>query len=334
MGLFRSKKEAPTSSGRAAEVQITGQQVHASAENALAYPGRERLDVRAPYFFTKSTAPHVSESRIVSGNFANQSITSRLERGDEVIQFYQIVNGLQRGLAPNSTYQRQAWDVGVAMNPFRAFHWSPQFVQQKVAHWGIYIRPQAAGTQSAMYRVFGMNWSSVYGSELILEDAWGTPGEDNKGEWKKLLTAEEIQKVNESRIKETTMYFSLEEFVLTVQWLLRCFVRLNAWSEHGRIDSNPGRAYSLVAANCQHFAKHVMTALKDQESYNWTDVGRLERPFAFPHFEMEVRKGLLWESKTEDFRQERMRQGWEKYKNSENPLPPEFDPFMRSFQGF
>lgn len=66
-----------------------------------------------------------------------------------------------------------------------------------------------------MYRVFGMNWSSVYGSELILEDAWGTPGQDNKGEWKKLLTAEEIQKVNEPGIKEATMYFSLEEFVLT-----------------------------------------------------------------------------------------------------------------------
>lgn len=147
MGLFRSKKEAPTRSGITAKVQITGQQIHASAENALAYPGRERLDVRAPYFFTKSIAPHVSGSRIVSGSFANQSITSRLERGDEVIQFYQIVNGLRRELAPNSTYQRQAWDVGVAMNPFRAFHWSPQFVQQKVAHWGIYIRPQAAGTQ-------------------------------------------------------------------------------------------------------------------------------------------------------------------------------------------
>ncbi|KAJ5512516.1 hypothetical protein N7463_002068 [Penicillium fimorum] len=323
MGLFRSKKEAPTNSESAAEVQITGQQVQASAENALAYPGRERLDARAPYFFTNAIAPHVSESRILSGKFANQSITSRLERGDEAIQFYQIVNGLQRALAPNSTFQRQAWDVGIATNPFRAFHWSPQFVQQKVAHWGIYIRPQAAGAQS-----------SVYGSQLILEDVWGTPGQDNKGEWKKLLTAEEIQKVNESRIKETTMYFSLEEFVLTVQWLLRCFVRLNAWSEHGRIDSNPGSAYSLVTANCQHFAKYVMTALKDQESYNWTDVGRLERPFALPHLEIEVRNGLLWESKTEDFRQEMMRQDWEKYKKSESPLPPGYDPFMRTFQGF
>ncbi|CAI7663644.1 unnamed protein product [Penicillium viridicatum] len=334
MGLFRSKKEAPTSSGSAAKVRITGQRIHASSENALAYPGREKVDVRAPYFFTKDTAPHVSESRFGSGNFANQSITSRLERGDEVIEFYRIVNGLQCALAPNSTYQRQAWDVGVAMNPFRAFHWSPQFVQQKAAHWGIYIRPQAAGTQSAMYRVFGMNWSSGYGSELILEDAWGTPGQDNKGEWKKLLAAEEIQKVNESRIKETTMYFSLEEFVLTVQWLLRSFVRSHARSEHGQIDPNPGSAYSLVAANCQHFAKHVMTALKDQESYNWTDVGRLERPFALSHLEMELRKDLLWESKTEDFKQEWMRKDWDQYKKSENPIPPEFDPLMRTFQGF
>lgn len=60
-----------------------------------------------------------------------------------------------------------------------------------------------------------MNWTRGYGSHLILEDVWGTPGQNNTGEWKKLLTDAEFDKTSDPMFKEITMYCSLEEFVLT-----------------------------------------------------------------------------------------------------------------------
>lgn len=59
-----------------------------------------------------------------------------------------------------------------------------------------------------------MNWENGYGSSLILSDAWGTPGPDQNGEWKRLVTDTEFTKINDRKFQEMTVYCSLEEFVL------------------------------------------------------------------------------------------------------------------------
>lgn len=60
-----------------------------------------------------------------------------------------------------------------------------------------------------------MNFRKTYKDELILEDVWGTPGEGGRGAWKKHISREEFEPVNEAALREEVMYFSLEEFVLT-----------------------------------------------------------------------------------------------------------------------
>jgi hypothetical protein len=57
-----------------------------------------------------------------------------------------------------------------------------------------------------------MNWEEGLGSSLILEDVWGTKGQGKSGNWKKQLKDDEFTKLR--AFPETTMYFSLEEFVL------------------------------------------------------------------------------------------------------------------------
>lgn len=60
-----------------------------------------------------------------------------------------------------------------------------------------------------------MNFQEKYKDELLLEDVWGTPGEDGTGVWKKNINRDEFRKVDEPDLQEIVMYFSLEEFVLT-----------------------------------------------------------------------------------------------------------------------
>lgn len=143
MRLFKKKTStnSTSSAGISSSVQRISQKSYASGENALAYPGREKVDVRAPYFFSKEPAPH-STDLIKRDLFRNISQTDRLINGHEVIAFYQITGGGAYRLPPNSTYQRQPWTVGIAINPFRAVQWSTGYMREKAAHWGIYIRPQ------------------------------------------------------------------------------------------------------------------------------------------------------------------------------------------------
>jgi hypothetical protein len=60
-----------------------------------------------------------------------------------------------------------------------------------------------------------MNFRKEYKGELILEDVWGTRGEEGTGVWKKSVSREEFKEVEEPELREAVMYFSLEEFVLT-----------------------------------------------------------------------------------------------------------------------
>ncbi|OQE06834.1 hypothetical protein PENVUL_c016G05979 [Penicillium vulpinum] len=163
-------------------------------------------------------------------------------------------------------------------------------MRQKIALWGIYIRPQAMtrSNEAPLNRIFAMNWKDEYGSALILEDVWGTPGQDNRGEYKKLLTDAEFTKHTDRKFEETTMYFTLEEFVLEAQWLLRQFTSRR---RDGRICANPGTTYNLGFANCQDFAKFVMDRLESSR-YDWTDSKRLSQPFVLSSLEDEILKDL------------------------------------------
>ena len=62
------------------------------------------------------------------------------------------------------------------------------------------------------YQIFGMNFRNGFKSEAILENVWGTPGEDEKGEWKKFVSEPEFEKLDGPMGQ--LMYFSIEEFVL------------------------------------------------------------------------------------------------------------------------
>jgi hypothetical protein len=65
-----------------------------------------------------------------------------------------------------------------------------------------------------------MNFRKEYKGQLILENAWGTPGEQGTGVWKKALTHEEFKQVQEQGLEEVVMYFSFEEFVLNREFPL------------------------------------------------------------------------------------------------------------------
>lgn len=160
-----------------------------------------------------------------------------------------------------------------------------------------------------------MNFVSEYKSDLLLEDVWGTRGEHGKGEWKKMVCREEFQVVGEPGLEQTLMHFSLEEFVLTresarskgsslrpgvlirstlVQWILRNFVRQLKKVEGGQIEiAHRGDAYSLLNANCQHYARRVIQTLKERD---WANPDRKSQRFSLLPFEKEVRERLLEET--------------------------------------
>lgn len=59
-----------------------------------------------------------------------------------------------------------------------------------------------------------MNFRKEYKGQLILENVWGTPGEQGTGVWKKTLSPRDFNIVQERGLEEVVMYFSFEEFVL------------------------------------------------------------------------------------------------------------------------
>ncbi|KAJ5355943.1 PPPDE peptidase domain-containing protein [Penicillium concentricum] len=298
-----------SSAGASSSAQHISQNAYRSAENSLGYPGRGEVDVRAPYMFKCEISS--SGNALKNKNQLMQLKKSeRLRKRYYVVAFYQIAEGRVDRMPPYNTYQRQAWTVGIAFNRFNFTRRAPRRLREKLAHWGIYIRPQVYDStyEPALNRVFGMNWEEKIGSLLILEDVWGTPGQDMSGDWKKLVKATEFEKVTNPKYQETTMYFSLEEFVLepvtntksllVVQWLLRQFIARTlgrngpqyTWDDLNII--HPGAAYSLTSANCQDFVKFAMDVLKDHPSYNFTDFKRLCQPFALSSLESKVLRVL------------------------------------------
>ena len=167
-----------------------------------------------------------------------------------------------------------------------------------------------------VYRIFGMNFVSEYKSDLLLEDVWGTRGEHGKGEWKKMVCRDEFQVVGEPGLEQTLLHFSLEEFVFTresarsngsslrpdvlirytlVQWILRKFVRRLKKVEDGKIETtHRGDAYSLLNANCQHYARQVIQTLKERD---WANPDRKSQRFSLITFEKEARERLSEEKK-------------------------------------
>lgn len=196
------------------------------ARGALAWPGRENVDPRAPYLVETLMKPGFKQSTY-----------------PDSLEFYELNGNETRRMYGQETYKRQAWGVGVAANPWRAVDQSSPRVQRRLAHWGVYLHALPAANQvsyqnllrdewsaystqgSASYKIFGMNFEGgkdFGGGKLILEDVWGTPGDDGTGLWKKMVRKDEFMELDEPELKESVIYCSLEEFVL-----MRKFHRLD-----------------------------------------------------------------------------------------------------------
>ncbi|KAJ5970195.1 uncharacterized protein N7479_000113 [Penicillium vulpinum] len=247
---------------------------YAAAGNLITFPGREKLDVRAPYMYQRDISAR-GKPHIKTGHFAKLSNLQRFQNGYHAISFSKIINGKEYHMQPDSTFQRQAWRVGIAYNEFnivRGSKFAP--VREKISHWGVYIRPLRHNNcpEPDIWHELGTKlWQSPYSGRCL-----GGPGEGKSGRWKKELADTEFQKITDPNFQEVTMYFSLEEFVLEG----RSIGPLNEI-----ISPNPGAAYSLAFANCQDFAKLVITSLK---KYNWTDARRLNQQFSLSLLEKKM----------------------------------------------
>lgn len=127
------QKPTPVQAGR----------VNRKVEGALAWPGRDNVDPRAPYTFGKCSDPDIESPR--RGIFGAAS--QRRDDSKDIINFYRIENGREQTIPSSSSFQRRAWVVGVAYNPWRVVDGFSSGVQQQLAHWGVYIRPVAADQQ-------------------------------------------------------------------------------------------------------------------------------------------------------------------------------------------
>ncbi|KAL2853191.1 hypothetical protein BJX68DRAFT_265414 [Aspergillus pseudodeflectus] len=267
--------------------------VNRKVDGALAWPGRDDVDPRAPYSFGKCADPAVESAMDgIQYDIFGAALQYRDDGKKDVINFYHIENGREQTMPRLSTFERCAWVVGVAFNPWRVVDGFSSGVQQQFAHWGVYIRPLAVDKQGPNYQIFGMNFRKEYKGQLILENAWGTPGEQGTGVWKKALTHEDFRRVQEKGLEEVVMYFSFEEFVLNLQLVLWDFVRRRKHSSQGEIDQHRGDAYSLFRGNCQHFARNVMAALKER---GWMQKNRLHSRFILNDLETELLEKLFRE---------------------------------------
>jgi hypothetical protein len=132
MGWFTKKKSAISSSSAGA-----ASSARHITQNALAYAGREKLDFRAPYVFHNIINSR-GEELIKNKTFSQLSHPQRFNNGCYNIGFYQIAEGKEYQMPPDSTYQRQPWTVGIAYNEFNSIRWIRD--SETIAHWGIYIR--------------------------------------------------------------------------------------------------------------------------------------------------------------------------------------------------
>lgn len=121
-------------------------------QNALAYSGREKVDVRAPYVFHNIINSRGKEL-IKNNTFSQLSHPQRFVNGCYNIGFYQIAEGKEHQMRPDSTYERQPWTVGIAYNEFNSIRWT-RADSETIAHWGIYIRSQCNEVRHTHAHIF------------------------------------------------------------------------------------------------------------------------------------------------------------------------------------
>lgn len=109
-------------------------------EGSLAWPGRDRVDPLAPYFIVDAISEEALQTRRYHSQSRAQSITS----GDATVVFKEIVGNVVQSMPLDGLYERQGWVVGAAANPWRAVKQAPLGINQRLAHWGVYIRLQSA----------------------------------------------------------------------------------------------------------------------------------------------------------------------------------------------
>ena len=101
--------------------------INYKVEGALAWPGRDKIDPRAPYFLNM-------EVKKKHGN--------KIGYYDSILNFHRIFDNQSQLIPLNTTYDRHAWSVGVAANPWRSISQHLPRAEQRLAHWAIYMRPQ------------------------------------------------------------------------------------------------------------------------------------------------------------------------------------------------
>ncbi|OAQ85678.1 PPPDE peptidase domain-containing protein [Purpureocillium lilacinum] len=271
--------------------------LNVKVNDSLAWPGRDKVDPRAPYYFKLELSEKFLSSEAYKSRDRNyKALKAELAAKRGTVGFYKTVADVPCRIPDNATFRRQAWLVGVAVNPWRAVSQRSSSVKERLAHWGVYIRP--ADDKDAPYRIFGMNFYKQYGDDLILEDVWGTPGKNGEGEWKKRVRRDEFQIMRDSRLCDVKMFFSLEEFVLYAQWVLKNW-STDVGYRDVEADNAPGYAYSLLAANCQNFSKRLIRKMR--EDLGWTSPKRLEHRFVLGDLEKEIRQGHIHDLKAADF---------------------------------
>lgn len=113
------------------------------SDGLLAWPGRDAVDPRAPYFFKDV----ISVEFLQAGGYHSQSRAGALASGSATVAFFEIVGNKEQRMPEDGLYERQAWVVGAAANSWRIVREAPPAVNQRLAHWGVYIRPQSASEQ-------------------------------------------------------------------------------------------------------------------------------------------------------------------------------------------
>lgn len=148
MGNDQSKVATPTSKAtRPAPKPVQAGRVNHKVEGALAWPGRDNVDPRAPYTFGKCSDPDIESAMAGVRYDIFGAASQRHDDSKDIINFYRIENGREQTIPRSSSFQRRAWVVGVAYNPWRVVNGFSSGVQQQLAHWGVYIRPVAADQQ-------------------------------------------------------------------------------------------------------------------------------------------------------------------------------------------
>ncbi|KAL3957466.1 hypothetical protein ACCO45_008044 [Purpureocillium lilacinum] len=120
----------------------TDSKLNVKVNDSLAWPGRDKVDPRAPYYFKLELSEKFLSSEAYKANHSSlQALMAELAAKRGNMGFYKTAADVACRIPDNATFRRQAWLVGIAVNPWRATSQRSSSVKERLAHWGVYIRP-------------------------------------------------------------------------------------------------------------------------------------------------------------------------------------------------